>query len=310
MKSTSPPHLRTFSYHYRQKYGVKVGKISVDLGHKCPNRKLGGCIFCNPAGFTPADLQKQIPPADQVKHGKRRLAKQKARKYLIYFQQETCTAVPVETLVRLVEQLCADESCVGVIFSTRPDYIPDELLLSLRPVMAQLQKECLFELGLQSVHDKSLVHLNRNHNYHSFTDAVGRIKEQTDFEVGAHLLFGIPGESENDMLSSVQRVCDLGINALKLHHLQVVKNTPLQGLYEQGEVKPYTLERYTSLLLKVIPHIPADVTIHRLWATCHPELLIAPKWNILATHLSTQLQQQMSLLKLRQGSALEKAQSV
>ncbi len=146
--------------------------------------------------------------------------------------------------------------------------------------------------------------LNRNHSFADFQDAVRRIKSAGCFELGAHLIFGIPGESEEDMLHSVRLVCQLGVTALKLHHLQVIRDTPLQKLYEQGEVTPFSLEGYLDFLLKALAIIPAEVTIHRLWATAHPDLLVAPKWNILASSLSVALQKKMAAAGVWQGQAV------
>lgn len=154
---------------------------------------------------------------------------------------------------------------------------------------------------MQSVHERSLNLLNRNHSFADFQDAVQRIKGAGCFELGAHLIFGIPGESEEEMLGSIMAVCELGVNALKLHHLQVIRDTPLQKLYEQGKVNLFSQKEYFSFLLKALPIIPAEVTIHRLWATAHPDLLVAPRWNILASSLSGALREKMAEIGVWQG---------
>ncbi len=303
----SSPIIRTFSYHYRDKFGYGVGKIPVDMGQVCPNRLHGGCIFCRPASFTPAYLSRtddRTTLLNQVAAGKKQLLKGRFSKYFAYFQQETCTALPVDQLLPVFQLLLTDSDCVGLILSTRPDYIEEQLLTPLAELVNQTGKECLFELGLQTVHERSLKLLNRNHGFAEFEDAVRRIKRAGCFELGAHLIFGIPGESEEDMLHSVRMVCELGINALKLHHLQVIRDTPLQKLYEKNKVAVYSLEAYLQFLLKVLPVIPAQVTIHRLWATAHPDLLIAPKWNVLAGSLSEILRKTMTDMGICQGRYL------
>jgi len=295
------PVIRTFSYHYRGKYGHGVGKIPVDMGQPCPNRAHGGCIFCRPASFTPSYLQNTNDLLKQVSTGKKHLLKGRFKKYLAYFQQESCTAVPVEHLLSAVRLLLRDADCIGLILSTRPDCIDEQLLVPLAELVDRTGKECLFELGLQSVHERSLTALNRNHSFADFQDAALRIKRISCFELGAHLIFGIPGESEEEMLDSVRTVCDIGVHALKLHHLQVIRETVLQKLHEQGQVVVFSLESYMQFLLKVLPIIPATVTIHRLWATAHPDLLIAPQWNVLAGTLSESLRQKMLISGLCQG---------
>ena len=296
-----PPRIRTFSYHYRQKYGHGVGKIPVDMGQPCPNRAHGGCIFCRPAGFTPWYLEKTDTVARQVELGKTHLLKGRFKKYFVYFQQETCTVLPVEQLLPVFASLMADVDCVGLILSTRPDCLEDRLLQPLARLVRKTGKECLFELGLQSVHDRSLKLLNRNHSFGDFQDAAQRIKAFSCFELGAHLIFGIPGESEDDMLFSIKTVCDLGVDSLKLHHLQVIRDTALHTLYEEGETPVFSQEGYIRFLLRALPIIPAETTLHRLWATTRPSLLVAPRWDKLATSLSRILQGRMAESGIWQG---------
>lgn len=287
------PLIRTFSYHYREKYGQVVGKIAVDMGQPCPNRSRGGCVFCRPASFTPSYLDKTDTVIQQVAKGKKQLLGTRFKKYFAYFQQETCTALPVDTLLEIFEQLLADIDCVGLILSTRPDYVEDRLLALLADLVNSSGKECLFELGVQSGHDRSLKFLNRNHSFSDFSATVNRIRETCCLGVGGHLIFGIPGETREDMLSSLKKVCDLGINALKLHHLQVIRGTRLHELYRQGKVELFSLDDYLEFLLAALRLIPSDITIHRLWATAHPDLLVGPRWNILAGKLSARLREKM-----------------
>ena len=297
------PSIHTFSYHYRKKYGHAVGKIPVDMGQSCPNRALGGCIFCRPVSYTPSYLKNTDDLLRQVARGKKHLLRGRFKKYFAYFQQETCTALPDDQLLPAFRLLLADVDCIGLILSTRPDYVDKSLIKPLADLINETGKECLFELGLQTVHERSLNWLNRNHSFADFLDAVQQIKGKGCFELGAHLIFGIPGESEEDMLCSIKTVCGLGMNALKLHHLQVIRETPLQKLYEEGKVEPFSLEGYLQFLLKAIPLIPPEVTIHRLWATAHPDLLLAPKWNVLASTLSQTLGDKLTENGLRQGQA-------
>lgn len=293
--------INSFSRHYRNKLGCSVGKISLDLGVVCPNREKGGCIYCSPPAFSPFYLQGKTDIATQLKNGKRQLKRNKYSMYFAYFQQETVTAAAQDVLLDSVKNVLGDRDCVGVIISTRPDYIADDLLMELAGVCRLSQKECLFELGLQSCHERSLILLNRNHTLKDFTNAVKRIKGYDCFQVGVHLIFGIPGESEEDMLESAAVACGQGADALKIHHLQVLQGTPLKAMYDQGEVKLFTLEQYFEFLMLLLPAIPKRIVIHRLWATSHPHLLVAPKWDILATVLSRRLLDEMERRGIEQG---------
>lgn len=295
------PRINTFSQHYRRKYGCRVGKIPLDVGVTCPNREQGGCIYCYSPAFSPGYLDCMDDIEIQIQRGKNSLLRNRFKSYLGYFQQETTTAVKPEVLLPLIDKVLRDKSCSGIIISTRPDYISRELLQQLEKLVVTAQKECLFELGLQSSHDKSLKLLNRNHSVDHFVDAVSKIRHYSVFEVGAHLIFGIPGESESDMIETLQFVCSQGVDALKFHHLQVLKNTRLLEMYEKGYVQPFSLEAYIDFLLMILPLIPVNIVIHRLWATSHPAMLVAPKWNILATELSRNLMGKMEREDIRQG---------
>jgi len=297
--------IRTFSHHCRSRYGEVVGKIPIDVGLVCPNRQHGGCIYCRAASFTPSCLDGADAILTQVQKGKESLLKGRFKKYFAYFQQETCTAAPVDQLMELFERLLGDENCVGLILSTRPDAVDKALLEPLTTLLLSHKKDCLFELGLQTVHEKSLRYLNRNHTFDDFVQSFHLIKSYQCFEVGVHLIFGIPGEGEEEMLQSVQTLGALGIDAIKLHHLQVIKETPLEKLYQEGRVPTFTLDSYLELLLRVIAVIPAHVTIHRFWATAHPRHLVAPKWNVLAGILSEKLRVRMGEEGIYQGKDLE-----
>ncbi|HND00140.1 MAG TPA: radical SAM protein, partial [Myxococcota bacterium] len=231
-----PPRLRSFSQECRERYGRTIGKIPLDLGLPCPNRARGGCLFCHPASFTPASLRPGDPLTEQIRRGKELLLKGRFRHYLAYFQQETCTALPTDLLLPHLDRVLADGDCLGLILSTRPDAIAEDLPPALARLCRDSGKDCLIELGLQSRHERSLAWLNRNHGYSDFLAAVERLSPHDQLRIGVHLILGIPGESEADMVDTLRSVCDLPIQALKLHHLQVIRETPLQGLYQQGQV--------------------------------------------------------------------------
>lgn len=297
----TPPRINTFSHYSRKKFGKPVGKVALDLGIACPNRKQGGCIYCRPASFTPGYLDKNNSIDEQLELGKAKLLKGRFNTYFAYFQQETCTAQDPDEFCENSRRLLAHEQCRGLILSTRPDAVPDGLLGKLATRIERSGKECLIELGLQTIHPKSLALLNRNHTLQDFTEAVTRIRSYQCFSVGAHLIFGIPGESDRDMISSVRYLSELSMDSLKLHHLQVIRDTPLEQMYNAGLISTLSLDHYLDLLLRVLPEIPAQTVIHRLWASSHPDILIAPKWNILTTHLSRKLLSMMEEQQLFQG---------
>jgi radical SAM protein (TIGR01212 family) len=210
-------------------------------------------------------------------------------------------------LLPALNRVLEDPDCLGLILSTRPDAIADDLPPALARLAAQSGKDCLIELGLQTCHERSLRWLNRNHGYDHFLRAVDRLARYSNLQIGAHLILGIPGESETDMLQTLRSVCALPIHALKLHHLQVLRDTPLQHCYQQGQVTVFSLDSYMQLLLRLLPWIPESITIHRLWTTSHPELLIAPQWHRVAAELSEHLLRLMRDQNICQGQALRLA---
>lgn len=295
------PRIHTFSQYCRERYGQTVGKIPLDLGLRCPNRDHGGCLFCRPVSFTPYSLRPQDTLAEQIQRGKRYLLRNRFHRYLAYFQQETPTALATDRLLPLLASVLDDQDCLGLIVSTRPDCLADDLPAALTDLIRNCNKDCLVELGLQSIHPVSLQRLNRRHSYEDFTSALERLRAAGGLSVGVHLILGIPGETEADMLTTIRTVAALGLDALKIHHLQVIRDTPLHALYADGQVRVFEQVEYLQLLLRLLPHIPWETIVHRLWATAHPDLLIAPRWNCLTGDLSRRLQALMAEQALRQG---------
>jgi hypothetical protein len=293
--------IRTFSLHCRERFGQTVGKIPLDLGITCPNRSKGGCLYCRPASFTPFSLRTADPLDEQIRRGKKYLLRNRFTRYFGYFQQETSTAIATAQLILILTQVLEDPDCLGLILSTRPDAITSDLPAALAHLINQSGKECLIELGLQSIHPASLQLLNRHHSFEDFLEAVRKIQAVGNLQIGVHLILGIPKESATDMLTTVQTVCTLGIQALKLHHLQVIRDTPLNTLYQQGHVSVFSCAGYMELLLRLLPHIPAEITLHRLWSTSHPDLLVAPRWQSLTGALSTELHRLMTERGIWQG---------
>lgn len=295
------PSITTFSQHYKKQYGEPVGKIALDAGLACPNRKNGGCIFCAPRSFTPFYLDKGDSLASQLAKGKAYLAKRKFRRYFAYFQQETTTAAPVAQLLPLFSEAVADRDCIGLIISTRPDAVPDELLGSLSDLAETDGKEILLELGLQSAHDQTLRFLNRNHTFADFADTARRISQHPRIQCGVHLILGLPGETKADMLATIRSVVPLGIAYIKFHHLQIIKNTRLLEIYNETPFTLFGAQEYLETLAYLLSHVPREVVLHRLWSTASPEQLVLPRWNVYSHELHTMLMRIMREQELFQG---------
>ena len=293
--------INTFSRHYRRKYGMPVGKVVLDGGVICPNRARGGCIYCRPASYTPLYLDREAAIMDQLSRGRKVLQRRKIAAVFGYFQQETITILPLEELHPILVSVLTSPGVLGIIISTRPDYLEDELLDLLAQLARRYGKEILLELGLQTIHEASLQLLNRNHDFSAYVEAAAKIRRRAGLQLGTHLIFGIPGESGQDMLQTVQTVCALGVNVLKLHHLQIIDGTPLQRFHARKPVSVFTAEQYLDLLAGLLPHIPAEVVLHRLWSTSHPAMLVAPRWDLMPHQLSDRLQNLLLKRNLWQG---------
>ncbi len=299
--------LNLFSTHYKAKYGKPVGKIALSNGLVCPNRKYGGCIYCAPQSFKPFYLKDDDCIASQIKQGREYIFSRKYRYYFAYFQQETTTAAPIKQLMADFETAIAGEGCVGLIVSTRPDYVENTLLQDLSELVKSKGKEfeLLIELGLQSAHDSSLKFLNRNHTYDDFVKAAARIKKYPNVQLGVHLILGLPGEDYDKMAQTVQQVVASGVDAIKFHHLQVIRHTKLQEMFKTKPFKVYSAKQYLEILAGLVGYVPRNVVLHRLWSSSDPKILIAPHWGGLGAHqLHTMLDQFMVEKGVVQGSRL------
>ncbi len=275
----SSKRINLFSRHYRQKYGQAVGKIALGLGRPCPNRLLGGCIYCGPASFTPYYVDGRESIAGQLAKGREFLATRNFRRYFAYFQQETPTAGPLAELRTAFSEAMAGPDCVGLIVSTRPDCLGDAIVAELAALAApETGREVLVELGLQSAHDRTLRLLNRNHGFLDFSEAARRVKA-AGLGLGVHLILGLPGEEFPDMLATVRQVAALGVDAIKFHHLQVISGTTLHRLYQEAPFPLLAAREYLTILARLLAHVPAEVVIHRLWSFSAPELLVQPRWG-------------------------------
>ncbi len=272
----------TFNRFLKEKLSVKVRKVSVTAGFTCPNRDgkvgYGGCTYCHNPGFTPPGSDGRKSIRAQVEEAKLRLRDGGFRgKFLAYFQAYSNTYAPVNTLRMLYDEALYDDDVVGLAIGTRPDCVPNEVLLLLEEYAEK--HHVWVEYGLQSANDKTLKYINRAHDYARFEDAVKRTQNRGIY-ICAHIILGLPGEDEAQMYKTVDRLSQLGIDGIKIHHLQVVKGTVLEEQYHNGEVGVFSIEDYVSLICNVIERISPRMVIHRLIGDIRDDLLVAPRWTI------------------------------
>lgn len=265
----------------RSLFGCRVQKITVDAGLSCPNRdgrvSTGGCIFCNARGSGTGAHTRGLTITDQLLQGKKSLARRyKAKKFLAYFQSFSNTYAPIDKLQKLYDEALAVEDIVGLSIGTRPDCVD-------LPVLELLQDYAghhliWIEYGLQSASDKTLELINRGHDVQCFKDAV-RATLNRGIKICAHVILGLPGETRSDILQTARTISDLGIDGVKLHLLYVVKGTPLEALYRQGDYRCLEQQAYIDLVCDFLERIPPEMVIQRLTGDPHPEELVAPQWS-------------------------------
>lgn len=266
--------------YLRSLFGCRVQKITVDAGLSCPNRdgrvSTGGCIFCNARGSGTGAHTRGLTITDQLLQGKKYLARRyKAKKFLAYFQSFSNTYAPIDKLQKLYDEALAVEDIVGLSIGTRPDCVD-------LPVLELLQDYAghhliWIEYGLQSASDKTLELINRGHDVQCFKDAV-RATLNRGIKICAHVILGLPGETRSDILQTARTISDLGIDGVKLHLLYVVKGTPLEALYRQGDYRCLEQQAYIDLVCDFLERIPPEMVIQRLTGDPHPEELVAPQW--------------------------------
>ena len=273
-------YVNTFGQAMLTRYGERVHKIAIDAGFTCPNRDgtigRGGCTFCNNVSFSP-NGRRPSQISDQIEAGRKVIRKRTgAKKYIAYFQAYTNTYADVRELTRLYDEALREPDVIGLDVGTRPDCVPDEVL-DLLVDYQQQGYEVWLDLGLQSAHDASLLHVNRGHGFAEYKQAVVKARSR-GIKVCTHLILGLPGEATEHHITSLQRVLELGVDGLKFHPLHVVKGTQLANEWRRGEYQPLTMEQYVSDVVELIRRTPADVIFHRLTGTASANVLLAPQW--------------------------------
>jgi radical SAM protein (TIGR01212 family) len=269
-----------FSRFLRERFGGKVYRVTVDAGFTCPNVDgsvaVGGCVYCDNRSFSPNRRLPRTTIREQVRRGIEILQKRYAAdRFLAYFQAATNTYAPVPKLKRLYDEALDHPQIVGLAVGTRPDCVPDEVLELLQRYAQE--RYVGLELGLQSVHDRSLDWMNRGHHFDTFLDAVRRC-EGRGLDVCAHVILGLPGETVADMLATAEALARLPVQAVKIHNLHVVKDTPLERMYRDGEVRMLERDEYVQVVCDFLEHLPPGMVIQRLNGDAPPDYLVAPLW--------------------------------
>ncbi|MFQ1041447.1 TIGR01212 family radical SAM protein [Gilliamella sp. CG16] len=269
--------VNTFGSDLQRRYGEKIYKLTLHGGFSCPNRDgtigVGGCTFCNVASI--------IDESIQVKTISQQLAQQahqmkKSKRYLAYFQAYTSTYAEVEILKNMYEEALNSADIVGLCVGTRPDCVPDEALNLLASYQAK-GFEVWLELGLQTAHDKTLHNINRGHTFDIYHQTVQKAR-RLGIKVCTHLIIGLPKETKQDNLMTLDKVLNSGVDGLKLHPLHIVEGSIMAKVWRAGRLDILSLEQYVDIAGDIIRQTPAHILYHRISANARKPTLLAPDW--------------------------------
>lgn len=280
----------TFNQHLQQTFGEKVYKVTIDAGFTCPNRDgtlgTGGCIYC----YGKRVSQRLVDPTsikEQIRQGQDAIRQRyKAQKFLAYFQSYTNTYAAPEVLENLYRSALAEEDIVGLTIGTRPDCV-DESVLDMIEHLAQ-ESYLWIEYGLQSIHHNTLKTINRGHGFSEFLDAVIRTKRRKGLKICTHVILGLPRESKEEMLETAKTLSVLHVDGVKIHSAHVLKGTPLEEMYLNGEYQVLKLPEYVDIVCDFLEYLSPEIVIHRLIGDAPKSRYVAPEWCL---HKSEALRQ-------------------
>lgn len=268
-----------YSAFLKQKFGVKVYKITLDAGFSCPNRdgtiSTGGCIFCDEGGSFSQAHSNKLSIEEQIGAGIETLSKRfKAEKFMSYFQAYSNTYKPVKELEKIYNSSLRNDKIVGLSIGTRPDCVEDEKL----DLIASYKDDYYtwVEYGLQSIHDKTLKRINRGHDFDCFLRAYEKTKER-GINVCVHVIFGL-WETHDEIMQTAQKLAQLGVDGVKIHMLCALQDTKLAKMYDAGEIDFMSEEEYVNTVCDFLEYLPQTTTIHRLAGNGLKKNLIAPRW--------------------------------
>lgn len=273
-----------FSSFIKSKFSERVQKISLDTGFTCPNRDgtkgIGGCTYCNNNSFNPDYCKPEKSITQQLDEGIYFFSKKyKTQEYLAYFQAYTNTYADIALVKELYTEALKHPKVVGLVIGTRPDCIDKDLI----DFLSDLAKTYFvsLEFGVESTLNRTLKAVNRCHTYEETKQAY-QLCNDKGLHLGAHMIIGLPGESEMDILNHAVELSKLPINSLKLHQLQIVKHTMMAHTFNKdpNQFKLFTIEEYIDILCKFIVRLRPDIILERFISESPTQLLIAPKWGL------------------------------
>jgi len=302
--------LRYHAYNFflRQRFNHRVQKVSIDAGFTCPNVDgavaKGGCTFCDNRSFSPSRRLPRSGILGQIDQSiaRMRLRYKNCQHFIAYFQPATNTYAPVDRLRPLYEEALSHPRVVGLAIGTRSDCVPPDVLDLLEDFAGQTYLSV--EYGMQTMHNRSLEWMNRGHDHHSFLDAIERSRGR-GFEICAHAILGLPGESRDDMLATARELARVNIDAVKIHNLYCVKNTALADQVAAGDVQLMERDDYVRTVVDFLELLPPEMTIERISGDAPPDFFVGPSWCLDKPAVKVAVEAEFERRDTWQGKLLE-----
>ena len=297
----------TLNYYLKNRFHEKVYKVSLNAGFTCPNidgtKGYGGCIYCSKTGSGEFGGNINDDLITQFNKVKEVMDKKWHGKYIAYFQARSNTYAPVNILKERYETVLKLDNVIGLFIATRCDCITDECL----DYLTNLSKRTYLtiELGLQTIHESTSKLINRGHTLKEFTDTVKKLRER-NIDVVVHIINGLPYETKEMMLETVKFVNNLDIQGIKIHMLNIIKDTPLETLYNKEHFHVLTKEEYIDIVISELELLDSKIVIHRITADPNPKTLIEPTWLLKKTVLLNDIDKEMKRRNTYQGIKTEK----
>ena len=307
LNKVNTPYYYDYGTWIRHRFPFRVQKISIDAGFTCPNRdgrlSTGGCIYCDNRTFNPAYCQRKDSITQQLEAGKQFFArKYPEMKYLAYFQAYTNTYASISHLRELYEEALSVKDIVGIVIGTRPDCISDELLDYLEDL--NRRTFLIVEYGVESANEDTLRRINRGHSFAQSRFAIEKT-HQRGILTGAHIILGLPGEDAQENLRQAPLISSLPIDILKIHQMQIIRDTRLADEFEQKPFHIYSVDEYIELIANYIQRLRKDLVLERFVSQSPKELLIAPQWGLKNHEFTDLLNNYLKNHQIHQGDLLE-----
>jgi radical SAM protein (TIGR01212 family) len=307
LNKVNTPYYYDYGTWIRHRFPFRVQKISIDAGFTCPNRdgrlSTGGCIYCDNRTFNPAYCQRKDSITQQLEAGKQFFArKYPEMKYLAYFQAYTNTYASISHLRELYEEALSVKDIVGIVIGTRPDCISDELLDYLEDL--NRRTFLIVEYGVESANDDTLRRINRGHSFAQSRLAIEKT-HQRGILTGAHIILGLPGEDAQENLRQAPLISSLPIDILKIHQMQIIRDTRLADEFELEPFHIYSVNEYIELIANYIQRLRKDLVLERFVSQSPKELLITPQWGLKNHEFTDLLNNYLKNHQIHQGDLLE-----